>query len=191
MTLISGSTSVLYCEPSYDGDKVCQLLQDEKAMVILIIGDAMARPIVDSLSGNPNKYNLSNLFVLSSGGAILSKSVKTQLQRLLPNIMLINGFGSSETGHMGSVETEHENIDSPCFTVGADTKVLDPETLEEIVAGSTQAGVFARAGYIPQSYYKDEVKTAETFKVDGNGIRWRRSPACRRISALRRWRWGG
>lgn len=172
MTLISGSTYVLYCEPSFDADKICQLLQDEKALVILVVGDAMARPIADCLAANPGRYDLSHLFVLSSGGAILSRVVKDQLRALLPHVMILDGFGSSETGHGGSALVDSPDTDSPCFTLGPNTAVLDVESLEAIEPGCGVAGLFARKGHIPQGYYKDEQKTAETFRTDAKGARW-------------------
>jgi len=36
-------------------------------------------------------------------GAVLSDSVKEELQALLPNTMILNSFGASETGHQGTV----------------------------------------------------------------------------------------
>jgi len=172
MSLLGGTTCALYCDAQFSGESLCQLLQDEKALVILIIGDAMARPIAEALANNPGKYDLSNLFLLSSGGAILSRSIKEQLKRLLPHVFLLDGYGSSETGHMGSVMADRDDTDSPCFTISDKCQVLHPETLEAIEQGSSTPGLFARSGHIPQGYYKDEAKTAATFKVDKEGVRW-------------------
>ena len=172
MTMLSGATYILYCGKHFDADKLCQLMAYEKAMVVLVVGDAMARPIADFLAANPGKYDLTNLFVLSSGGAILSKSIKQQLKTLLPNSMILDSFGASETGHNGTVLEDKEGRDGPCFVLGPHTKILDETTLEPVAPGSDKAGLLARSGHIPQGYYKDEIKTAATFKTDQHGNRW-------------------
>ena len=40
--------------------------------------------------------------LLASSGAVLSPTVRDQLQTLLPETMVLNNFGSSESGHLGS-----------------------------------------------------------------------------------------
>ncbi|HEX5096242.1 MAG TPA: acyl-CoA synthetase, partial [Acidimicrobiia bacterium] len=60
--------------------------------------------------------------------------------------------------------------DRPTFTSDGKTSVLDPETLDELPPGVQ--GLFARRGHIPIGYWKDDAKTAATFRTDRNGVRW-------------------
>ena len=47
-----------------------------------------------------------------------------------------------------------------------------PDTLEKLEPGSGKEGLFARRGHIPLGYWKDEAKTAATFRTDADGVRW-------------------
>jgi acyl-CoA synthetase (AMP-forming)/AMP-acid ligase II len=137
----------------------------------MVVGDAMARPIVDTLAENPTAYDVSSLAVVGSGGAILSTAVKDALRSLLPNVMVSDSFGASETGANGSVQDHDGPAAGPRFTLAAHTTVLGPDN-RPVVPGSGVVGRLARSGHIPLGYYKDEAKTAATFVIDDNGTRW-------------------
>jgi acyl-CoA synthetase (AMP-forming)/AMP-acid ligase II len=167
---LSGNCFVLYCEHHFDADKLLQLAAREKVINLIVVGDAMARPVAEMIA--TKKHDMSSLFVIGSGGAILSKTVKNQLKTSLPNVMIFDSFGASETGGAGAV-MDQSDIESagPRFTLTANTAVLD-EGMEPIQPGSKQVGRLARYGHIPLGYYKDEKKTAETFQTDKQGKRW-------------------
>ena len=67
----------------------------------MIVGDAFARPLVEALDRSTRRSTSSPLTVVLSGGAILSPSVKATWVERLPGTLLIDGFGSSETGGQG------------------------------------------------------------------------------------------
>jgi len=46
------------------------------------------------------------------------------------------------------------------------------DDLRPVQPGSGLIGRVARTGHIPLGYYKDEAKTASTFVVDPDGVRW-------------------
>ena len=81
---------------SFDGRAVWQAVQDESVGVLIIVGDAMARPLLDAWEAH-GPFDISSLFTLSSGGAPLSPSTKDRIQGLLPNLMLTDGYGSART----------------------------------------------------------------------------------------------
>ncbi len=169
ITMYSGGKFVLYCEPHFDADRVLRLVQDEKTVGLMMVGDAMARPLAEAQQRN--RYDCSGLFVLSSGGAILSKPVKNRLKELFPHARVIDGFGASETGHNGTVVDFDGEAAGPRFTMDAHTRILDDD-LEPVAPGSSTVGRLARCGHIPLGYYKDDKKTAETFRTDRHGVRW-------------------
>ncbi len=162
-------TAVLYTGHRYDPDALWRLIGDEGVVSVGLVGDAMARPLADALAGAaPGTYDTSTLAVVGSGGAMLSGTVKEELRQLLPDIVVLDSFGSSESGAHGSVP---DGASGPRFTMNAQTSVLD-DGLVPLTPGDGRVGHLARAGRIPIGYYKDPAKTQATFPVDGRGVRW-------------------
>jgi fatty-acyl-CoA synthase len=164
-----GGTAVLYTEHRYDPDALWRLVSDEGVVSIGLVGDAMARPLADALaSAEPGTYDTSTLAVVGSGGAMFSATVKDELRKQLPNILIMDTFGSSESGGQGTVE---QGATGPRFAMGPHTSVLDDQ-LRPLTPGDGRIGRLARAGRIPLGYYKDPAKTDATFPVDADGVRW-------------------
>jgi 3-oxocholest-4-en-26-oate---CoA ligase len=163
------ATSVLYTNHRYDADELWRLVGDEGVVSMGLVGDAMARPLADALASAPaGTYDTSTLAVVGSGGAMLSATVKAELGRQLPNVLIMDRFGSSESGAQGAVD---DGADGPRFVMSADTSVLDDD-LRPLRPGDGRIGRLARTGRIPVGYYKDPVKTEATFPVDPDGVRW-------------------
>jgi fatty-acyl-CoA synthase len=172
IALFGGNRAVVYCDHGFDAEKVLDLAARERVTSFGIIGDAMARPIAEAMLGHPDRWDLSAVTVLGNGGAMLSAAVKNQLGRAFPHALLNDSYGASETGAAGSEVGASTTRDRPAFTSDGRTSVLDPDTLEPVVAGSGREGLFARRGNIPLGYWNDPVKTATTFRTDGRGVRW-------------------
>ncbi|WP_072754134.1 acyl-CoA synthetase [Rhodococcus maanshanensis] len=173
-SLFGGGTLVMH--PEFDGHAVWQVIDRHKVNLIFITGDAMARPMLDALkAGNPETgepYDLSSLYVMASSAALFSPALKDEFLDLLPNRYITDSIGSSETGFGGlaAVTKGATHTGGPRVKIDAATVVLDDEG-NVVEAGSGKVGVLARHGHIPLGYYKDEKKTAETFKVY-NGVRY-------------------
>jgi 3-oxocholest-4-en-26-oate---CoA ligase len=170
--LFSGGTLVLQPGRSFDAKRICELVGEEGVNTVTIVGDAMARPIVDVLGVPGADYNMESLVVVASAGAVLAPSVRERLQELLPETMVLNNFGSTETGHQGAAVGGDEigTEGRPCFEMDETNAVFDEE-LKRIEPGSAKIGRLARTGRIPIGYYNDPVKTAATFK-EIDGVRW-------------------
>jgi 3-oxocholest-4-en-26-oate---CoA ligase len=85
--------------------------------------------------------------------------------------MIVDGFGSSETGVVGNkLHVAGDTSSSPRFTVNAQTQVLDDDG-HPIEPGSGKVGRLARKGHVPLGYYNDEAKTKTTF-LEVDGERW-------------------
>ena len=102
---------------------------------------------------------------------MLTKPVKDQLRTAFPGVIITDGYGASETGSAAVGIDNDNDMEAVKFSVDANTSVLDDD-LERIPAGSGRKGMLARTGHIPLGYYKDPVKTAETFVTDPHGTRW-------------------
>jgi acyl-CoA synthetase (AMP-forming)/AMP-acid ligase II len=169
MSIFSGQTTVL--APEFNADEVWHTIHDHKVNLLFFTGDAMARPLLDALTKD-NDYDLSSLFLLASTAALFSPSIKEKLLELLPNRVITDSIGSSETGFGGTsiVAKDAPHSGGPRVTIDHRTVVLDDEG-NEVKPGSGVRGFIAKKGNIPVGYYKDEKKTAETFRTI-NGVRY-------------------
>jgi 3-oxocholest-4-en-26-oate---CoA ligase len=173
-SLFAGGRVVFPPPGAFDADAIWRLVADEGVNILTIVGDAMARPLADAYAKSAEKgtaYDASSLIVVGSGGATLSATAKGRLAELLPNLMVVDGFGSSETGIVGNkLHASGDTSTAPRFTVNAQTNVLDDDG-RPVEPGSSKVGRLARKGHVPLGYYKDEKKTATTF-LEIDGERW-------------------
>lgn len=173
MSLFSGQTVVLV--PEFDADEVWRTIATHKVNLLFFTGDAMARPLIDALLAHQekgNEYDLSSLFLLASTAALFSTSIKEKFLELLPDRIITDSIGSSETGFGGTsvVAKGQSHTGGPRVTIDKNTVVLD-EDGNEVKPGSGVRGIIAKRGHIPVGYFKDEKKTAETFKTI-NAVRY-------------------
>ncbi|MFJ3767223.1 acyl-CoA synthetase [Streptomyces sp. NPDC090082] len=153
----------------YVPEEVLRTLEKERVSSISLVGDAMLRPLVDALRGPLRGTDLSALFSLSSSGAIMSETVRAQLQELMPNVLLLNNFGSTESGSNGRATDDSGPAKGFRLHVNERTQVVDPATRVPVAPGET--GRLAQRGHVPLGYYNDPAKTAETF-FERDGVRW-------------------
>ena len=158
---LSGGCCILYCEERFSPEAVLRLIERERPVSLTVIGDAMARPLAEELARGD--YDLSSLAAWCSGGAQLTAPVCEQIKRLLPEVIILDTFGASETGSLGAGNNAR-------FSMKADTEVLDEHSLAPVPPGGE--GLLAISGHIPLGYYRDAQKTAATFRADGDGRRW-------------------
>ena len=165
--LLTGGTCLLTVDASLDAGSALRLATDERAEFLMIIGDAVARPLAAELRRNHEHYDLRELRLISSSGAILSPAVRAELEEYLPSTRIIDRFGASETGGQGRIERSADGggplqllADEHTTVVGDDGRPIEP--------GSGRRGKLARSGWIPLGYWKDDEKTAATFPtIDG------------------------
>ncbi|MFJ8137759.1 acyl-CoA synthetase [Streptomyces sp. NPDC096013] len=150
-------------------EEVLRTVEKEKVSSMSLVGDAMLRPLIDALNGPMKGTDCSSLFSVSSSGAIMSETVRRQFQELLPNTMLLNNYGSSESGFNGTATADSGAGKSFRIRVNSRTQVVDPATYEPVAVG--EIGRVAQCGHVPLGYYNDPRKTAETFFEKG-GQRW-------------------
>jgi acyl-CoA synthetase (AMP-forming)/AMP-acid ligase II len=167
----AGGTVVLNVDRHFDGERVWRLAAREHATSIMVVGDAMARPLAEALDHLPKDVDISSVKGIGSGGSILSPAIKDHLRAQLPGVMVIDSFGASETGAAGSVLDFAGPAQGARFTVNEQMTVLGDEG-RPVAPGSGEVGHLARRGHIPLGYWKDAEKTAATFRVDPDGMRW-------------------
>ena len=138
---------------------------------VAIVGDAFAKPMLAALDEKPDAYDLSNLRIISSSGVMWSKETKEGLLRHLPTVVLFDSFGSSEAvGMGGSTSAAGAPVETATFQLGPRVQVFTDDD-RAVTPGSGEMGMVAVGGFLPVGYYKDEEKSARTFRVI-DGQRW-------------------
>ena len=172
-TFFGGGTLVLIPGGHLDPAEALRLVEDERVNILVIVGDTMAGPLLDELEARrrlDDAPDTSTLMALGSGGALLSPATKRRLGVALPDVMVVDAFGSSETGQLGGSQSAADPFGSPRLHVDGRTAVLD-ERGRPVAGGSGEVGRLARGGHVPLRYHGDPDKTAETF-IEVDGVRW-------------------
>jgi acyl-CoA synthetase (AMP-forming)/AMP-acid ligase II len=168
-----GNTVVLL--PKFSAEGAWELIESAKVNAAIITGDAMGRPLIEHLEEDPDRYDTSSLFAISSSAAIFSPTVKDRFLEHFPNLIITDSIGSSESGFNGLrtvAKGQAQNTNGgPTVTPGPDVVILD-EALTPIPPTSREKGKLGRGGNIPLGYYNDEKKTAETFIIASDGRRY-------------------
>ena len=169
--MIGGGSIVSLADRTFDPAALWQTVQDRKVNAVTIVGDAFARPLLDALDANPGTWDLSSLLLMSSSGVMWSQETKEGLLRHLPTVILFDSLGSSEAvGLAASVSGGGAAAETASFQLGENVKVISEEG-RLVEPGSDEIGMVGIPGYIPLGYYKDEEKTAKTFRTV-EGVRY-------------------
>ena len=163
-TLSGGGTVVLIDTPRLDAAAVWDAIERESVRVLTIVGDAFARPLLDALDQESDRWDLHGLSAITSSGVTWSPENKHALLAHLPGITLIDSLGASE-GLMTRNEARSAADVRPAGFAASDRLVVvaDDGTLCE--PGDGRIGLLGVGGPIPIGYYKDPEKTDATFRT--------------------------
>jgi acyl-CoA synthetase (AMP-forming)/AMP-acid ligase II len=166
--MLGGGSVVTLEGETFDAEELLRAIDRHRPQSMAIVGDSFARPLLNALEANPGRYDVSSLAMIISSGVMWSLEVKKGLLEHMPDAMLNDGFSSSEALGMGaSVMTKGGEVQTAKFVIGERCKVFD-EHDQPVEPGSGVAGMVAIMGPNPLGYYKDEDKTARTFRtIDG------------------------
>jgi fatty-acyl-CoA synthase len=153
---------------SFSADLLWRTVEQHKVNAIVIVGDAFAKPMLAELDANPGKYDLSSVIMISSSGVMWSHETKQGLLKHIPQAVLFDSLGSSEAVGLGaSTSAAGAAADTAKFVLGPTVKVFTDEG-RPVEPGDEAPGFVAISGFLPTGYYKDEEKTAKTFRtIDG------------------------
>ena len=175
MWFFAGAKVVLM-EGPLEPERVWATVEAERPNMLTVIGDAVAKPLLDAWdAAGSDRWDVSSLFAISNGGAPLSPGGKARILERFPNVLVTDGFGSSEAGIQGSSRLTVSDSPAPGQAVRFDTSgkpllVLD-DGLQPVTPGSGVVGRIATGGRLPLRYHNDPEKTADTF-VEVAGQRW-------------------
>ncbi len=168
-TLTGGGTIVTLENRNFDAHELWSVVQREGVKQMAIVGDAFAKPMLVALEeaeerGEP--YDVSSVQLIISSGVMWTAEIKQALQER-GDMILYDALSASEgIGFATQVTVPGSDVKTAKFMVGANTKVFTDDG-EEVEPGSGEIGMLAVGGAIPLGYYKDEAKTAETFREIG------------------------
>ncbi len=171
-TLLAGGTVILDVGESFDAARLLDLAEAWSVSLLVIVGDAFARPLADALAAEPERWDLHDLVVVHSGGAMLAPTTRAELLGLLPWVALVDGYGTSETGGHGQMLAFAGQAATalPRFHVDENTTVLD-DAGRPAPPGSGLVGRLARRGHLPIGYLRDPEGTDAVF-ISIAGSRW-------------------
>lgn len=163
--LLAGATVCINDRPDFNAEHVLDVITRERINVLNLIGDAMTMPLLEALKENPKRWDLTGIVAISNGGALLSEHVREALRQYLsPHVVIVDSMGSSETGTSGAGVKPGD---------GGLLRIPPSSTVAVLVdnqrfAKPGEMGVLVRMGYLPEHYYRDPKKTAETFiEIEG------------------------
>jgi fatty-acyl-CoA synthase len=165
----AGATVVALESRSLDAHELWKTAERERASLLVIVGDAFARPMLAALeeakaAGRP--YDTSSIRFIASSGVMWTAEMKQQLLEW-QDFILVDAMGSTE-GTMGSQITTRGNVRGTAkFSMAPTTRVFT-EDGRLVQPGSGETGMVAAGGNVPIGYYKDEAKSQTTFRtLDG------------------------
>ncbi len=169
--LDSGGAVVLCEHTKFDPEELLDTIERHGVTDLSIVGDAFAKPLLDALNANPNRWDITSLKVMLSSGVMWSAPVKDGLIGHAPNLLCVDTLGSSEAvGLARSISSSRGTAKTAGFKLGPDAQVIR-EDGTSVTPGSGETGLVAIAGRAPIGYFNDPEKSAKTFREIG-GRRW-------------------
>jgi len=170
-TLLAGGSVVVPDHPEhFDARHAWSAVERHQVTLLGIVGESFARPLLEVLDSA--QVDAQSLNVILTGGAPLISATKTQLLNHLPTVIVVDGFGSSETGGQMSVVSSHGSATSGTFRPKPDRTVVLSEQFDSILQpGDPTVGWLGTTGRLPLGYLNDELKTSQVFHFI-NGVRY-------------------
>ena len=172
LPMFSGGSVVTISDLGLNPKNVWQEVEKHKINSLVIVGDAFAKPLLDELKNakeNSSPYQISSLRAMISSGVMWSSEIKDGLLAM-HDMTLFDAMGSTEGGMGSSVSNREMPAKTAKFALNPGVIVLSDDG-KEVEPGSDIMGKIGTSGLVPEGYFKDEKKSAETFK-EINGVRY-------------------
>jgi 3-oxocholest-4-en-26-oate---CoA ligase len=161
--LTKAAPVVLTRKASFDPGAALDTVTRLRCGGFVIVGDAFARPLLDALRAQPDRYDVTCLKTMTSSGMMWSPEVKMGLLDFMPDAMLFDSFGSSEATGLGVSVTTRDTPAAEARFEAPQTLVVREADFTPVTPGSGEIGLVAKHGNLPLGYYKDPEKTARTY----------------------------
>ncbi len=168
--MVCGGRLILLENRHLDPAEIWDTAERERATSITVVGDPFARPMLRQLDADADgtrSRDLSSLKVISSAGAMFSREIKDGLCDHLPHLLVLDIIASTEAAMGQSFHSKGRPAPTGIFTVNQQTQVLRDDG-RPVEADGEEVGTIAVRSSGRAGYYKDEKKTASTFReIDG------------------------
>ena len=169
--MMAGGSVITLEGATFNAEETLAAIDRHRPQTLVIVGDSFGRPILTALDADPGRYDVSSIAAVVSSGVMWSVEVKRGLLAHMPDAMLSDAFSSSEALGMGvSVMGKDLEVQTAKFMLGERCRVFDDND-NPVAPGSGIAGMVAIGPPNPVGYYKDEAKSAATFRVI-DGVRY-------------------
>lgn len=168
IAMLNGGVAVMAPGRNYHPELMLDLCLKYSVHSLNLVGDAMVLPLIECLERHPGRWTFKDLNVITSAGALLSYSLIEKLEALVPGVVVLNNYGSSESGHQGTAFYE---AGKPVWFMNERHTIVVDENREDVKPGSGVVGKLARFGHVPLGYFEDAKKTADTF-FTRDGVRY-------------------
>ena len=168
----SGGAVVTLEGRGLDAHELWRTVEARRVQTLAIVGDAFAKPMLRALEERLGAYDLSCVRHVVSSGVMWSPPDQARPARAPARGRAAGLLRLERSGGLRASRSRRatSSVQLGRFRIGPNCKVFTPEG-EEVEPGSGVAGFIARSGPIPAGYYKDEKKSAETFRTL-QGRRW-------------------
>jgi fatty-acyl-CoA synthase len=102
---------------------------------------------------------------------MLSEGMKTRILTQMPNILVSDVAGASETGAQMGTNSTAGSVSTGRFVPGPGATVVSEDLSRELAPGDDELGWLAQRGSVPLGYLGDAEKSARTFPVI-DGVRF-------------------
>ena len=170
-SMIGGGAIATLTNRKFDPAALFDEVERLGASALIIVGPAFAAPMLETLDANPGRWPMLSLKRIASSGAMWGLENKQGLLKHLPHVMLMDSLGSSEAlGLASSTSGAGQATSTAKFVTGPNAAVFTEDGVR-VEPGSGVRGLVAVGGHTPIGYYKDEEKSAKTFRTF-EGRRW-------------------
>jgi len=166
--LAGGTVIIQSVVDRFDPCDVLDTVEAHAATSLLVVGDPMARPLIDALRADApagRRRDLTSLRHVLSGGAVLSPRSKAELLELMPDLTIVDVLGSTESGRQGVARVRAGDDTRATFVPSDSAAVLSEDLTRRLESGAAELGWLAQSGRVPLGYLGDPEKTAVTFPM--------------------------
>lgn len=147
-----------------------QTVERSRATMLLIAGNAFARPLLDALAAR--EFDLSSLRFIMTGAVALSAGTKRELITALPQVTIVETAGASESGTQLAMRSgTDDGLATGVFEPNVGTAILSADRSRRLDRKDGSVGWLARCGPIPLGYLNDPQGTLDAFPEVG-GVRY-------------------
>ncbi len=171
ISMNAGGSVISLEDRRFDVAQLFETVERWKANSLVIVGQAFAGPMLDHLDANPGRSDLSSVATIGSSGVMWAHDNKQGLLRHMPQAMLFDSFGSSEAVGLGISVSAAGAAEKTARFMLTENNAVFADDGRRVEPGSGEMGMVAVGGFIPVGYYKDEAKSAATFRTI-EGRRW-------------------